>query len=125
MRYFSTIATHKLAFKAYAKFNARTYRHCQSLAKINKGLSVVHVNSTAAGGGVAELLKNQVPLEQSLGLNSCWLVLNEPKEFFFVTKKIHNLLQGQKGFLSEPEKTFYIDRLRRPGLELMAKLSKL
>lgn len=106
------------AFRPYARFGGGIYSRCLALSKSLKGLRVIHINSTASGGGVAELLKNQIPLEKDLGLASRWLALREPKRFFFVTKKIHNLLQGQKGFLSDPEKNYYLSRLDEPGREL-------
>src|SRR3989344_5253256 len=103
MKHFSIPNLPKQSFGQYLRFNAKLYRQSKITAKNLKGLPVIHINSTATGGGVAELLKTQVPLEKDLGLHSRWLVLREPKQFFFITKKMHNLLQGQKGFLSEPE----------------------
>ncbi|MDE2312071.1 MAG: glycosyltransferase [Patescibacteria group bacterium] len=111
------------SFGAYAKFGRQIYRRCTLNAKRLRGLKVIHVNSTGNGGGVAELLKNQIPLERDLGLKSRWLAIREPSRFFFVTKKIHNLLQGQRGFLSEPEKNYFLNRLRGPGQELGKYLS--
>lgn len=118
MKHFLIQNPPNLNFRAYKKFGGQIFRRCVSLAKNIKGLEITHINSTSAGGGVAELLKNQVPLEKSLEMRSRWLVLREPRQFFFITKKIHNLLQGQKGFLSEPEKNYFLDRLAKPGQEL-------
>ena len=64
------------------------------LAERVKGAQVLHVNATAYGGGVAEILKNLVPLARSVGLDARWQVLKAGPEFFAVTKKIHNALQG-------------------------------
>ena len=125
MKHFSIPNLPKQSFGQYLRFNAKLYRQSKITAKNLKGLPVIHINSTATGGGVAELLKTQVPLEKDLGLNSRWLVLREPKQFFFITKKMHNLLQGQKGFLSEPEKNYYIKRLKMPGQELKKLLEKI
>ena len=115
MKHFSNPNPPKQPFRQYLRFNAKLYWQSKNTAKNLKGLPVIHINSTGLGGGVAELLKTQIPLEKDLGLNSRWLILREPKRFFFITKKIHNLLQGQKGFLSEPEKNYYIERLKMPG----------
>lgn len=125
MKYFSAVRLARRPFKSYAKFNRVLYGQCKTLAEDLKTLAVIHVNSTAAGGGVAELLQNQIPLEKDLGLNSRWLALRETRRFFFITKKIHNLLQGGRGLLSEPEKKFYLDRLRAPGEELKKYLNKI
>jgi trehalose synthase len=55
---------------------------------------IVHVNSTRAGGGVAEILGWMVPLMQELGLNARWEVIDGTAEFYRVTKTLHNGLQG-------------------------------
>lgn len=124
-KHFTEIKSPRQRFFAYKNLDAKIYRSCVKLAGRLKKLRVIHINSTALGGGVAELLKNQIPLERSLGLDSRWLVIKQPKSFFQVTKKIHNLLQGQTGALSEEEKIFMLGRLRLPGQELMAFLSGL
>ncbi len=92
-----------------------------------KGISIIHINSTACGGGVAELLQSQIPLERGLGINSHWLVINGDKEdmFFTITKKIHNLLQGEKGILTENEKKLYIRHNKKAFLEIKKILKKI
>ena len=72
-----------------------------------KGLKVIHVNSTSYGGGVAELLKGLIPLMRSLGLKAEWEVIEAPGEFFNVTKKIHNGLQGGDVEITEEEWSLY------------------
>lgn len=62
-----------------------------------KDLSILHVNSTAAGGGVAEILHRLVPLMRELGLNVEWKVIRGDTEFFTATKTFHNALQTGKG----------------------------
>ena len=54
---------------------------------------VAHVNATAFGGGVAEILYTLVPLVSDIGLEADWQILTAP-EFFNVTKSFHNGLQG-------------------------------
>ncbi len=61
-----------------------------------KGARVVHVNSTAYGGGVAEMLYTTVPLMRSLGLEAEWQVIQGDQDFFTVTKFLHNSLQGME-----------------------------
>jgi trehalose synthase len=58
------------------------------------GLSILHLNSTAYGGGVAELLLTQIALLEDLGLRAQWGVIDGDEEFFAITKTIHNALQG-------------------------------
>ena len=69
---------------------------------------MIHINSTAYGGGVAELLHSLIPLSNALGVETQRLVMT-PKDirFFDVTKRIHNMLQGAEGQLSEEELAIY------------------
>lgn len=66
----------------------------QHLAKPLMGSRMVHVNSTAEGGGVAEILHWLVPFLDELGIETCWETLDGNEEFFNVTKAFHNGLQG-------------------------------
>jgi trehalose synthase len=59
-----------------------------------KGARIVHINATAFGGGVAEILVGLVPLMRDLGLDAEWQVIEGADEFFNVTKASHNGLQG-------------------------------
>lgn len=61
-----------------------------------KGIRVVHVNSTRAGGGVAEILHKLVPLKKELGINVSWEVIEGDPAFFTATKSFHNALQGSR-----------------------------
>jgi trehalose synthase len=60
-----------------------------------RGKRIVTVNSTAVGGGVAEILSRLVPLSRELGVNIRWDVLKGGEDFFAVTKRIHNALHGK------------------------------
>ncbi|MDD5671165.1 MAG: glycosyltransferase [Candidatus Omnitrophica bacterium] len=53
-----------------------------------------NVNSTFVGGGVAEMLQSIIPFARALGIDCRWFVIEGTQEFFNVTKKFHNLLQG-------------------------------
>jgi trehalose synthase len=64
------------------------------LASRLRGARVLHVNATAFGGGVAEILGTLVPLMNDLGLDADWQVIKGADEFFNVTKAMHNSLQG-------------------------------
>ena len=58
------------------------------------GKSWASLSSTFQGGGVAEMLHSVIPLVRSMGIEASWAVIEGPQEFFQVTKKFHNLLQG-------------------------------
>lgn len=66
------------------------------LAEKTKGWVVQNINSTAVGGGVAEILNRMVPLLQELGVNARWDVIRGGEKFYKVTKKFHNALHGKE-----------------------------
>ena len=74
-----------------------------------KDVSMVHVNATAIGGGVAEILDNFVPLMNDAGLRTDWRVIHGTADYFEVTKKFHNTLQGNRE-LSFSEEEFELFR---------------
>lgn len=81
----------------------------KALGEQLKGVSITHVNSTAFGGGVAEILQSMVPLMRDAGLEAHWEVMRGELEFFNVTKKIHNALQGANITLSKEEEHTYLE----------------
>ncbi|MDY7031696.1 MAG: glycosyltransferase [Thermodesulfobacteriota bacterium] len=66
----------------------------KSLAEPLEGKGWANVNSTLMGGGVAEMLRSVIPLARGLGIEARWHVIKGSNEFFQVTKKFHNMLQG-------------------------------
>jgi len=70
---------------------------------------IVHINSTAHGGGVAEILNNLIVLLNDIGVDSGWRVLIGPSDFFSITKKFHNGLQGNSINLSTNKKNLYLE----------------
>jgi trehalose synthase len=64
------------------------------LAKPLAGKTVTMVNSTAVGGGVAELLNRMVPMLNELRISTRWDVITGGNDFFEVTKAFHNALHG-------------------------------
>ena len=66
------------------------------------GRAVVNVNSTAVGGGVAEMLQNLLAYARGAGVDARWLVIRGDAGFFGVTKRIHNGLYGGPGARSAP-----------------------
>ncbi len=73
----------------------------RQLARDLKGATVVHINSTRAGGGVAEILFWMIPLMNELGLEATWDVIEGNAPFFNATKAFHNGLQGSEIPLSK------------------------
>jgi trehalose synthase len=72
-----------------------------------QGLHITHVNSTYYGGGVAELLSSLTLLMNSVGIKTGWRVIQGSPDFFSVTKKMHNALQGGEIDLSELKQGIY------------------
>jgi len=77
-------------------------------AKRLYGKHIVHLNSTYQGGGVAEILYSLVLLMNDVGIDTGWRNLYGSSDFFNVTKKFHNALQGADLNLSERKKSIYL-----------------
>jgi len=71
---------------------------------------VVHVNSTYYGGGVAEILDTLTLLMNNVGIETVWHLIQGEQDFFGVTKKMHNALQGDKIHFTEM-KTFVYEEV--------------
>lgn len=87
------------------------------------GRAVLNVNSTAAGGGVAEMLPTLLAYARAAGIDARWLVIDGDPEFFAITKRIHNGLYGTPGDggeLGPAERRAYEAVLRRNAEELLA-----
>jgi trehalose synthase len=87
------------------------------------GSSVLNVNSTAAGGGVAEMLQTLLAYARGAGVDARWLVIEGDPAFFAVTKRIHNGLYGapgDDGELGERERRHYEQVLKCNADELRA-----
>src|SRR5664279_3461709 len=67
------------------------------IAKLTAGRSLIQVNSTAKGGGVAEMLQVLLPYARFAGADTRWLVIEGDPEFFLITKRLHNHLYGTPG----------------------------
>lgn len=66
----------------------------EALAAPLRGARILHLNATAYGGGVAEILPTLTALQRDLGMEAEWHVLSGTDDFFDLTKKLHNGLQG-------------------------------
>lgn len=85
--------------------------------------SVWNVNSTAAGGGVAEMLQPLLAYARGEGIDARWLVIEGDAEFFRITKRLHNGFHGEAGDggpLGDGEHRHYQEVLRANTEELLA-----
>ncbi len=72
------------------------------------GKHILHINSTYHGGGVAEILNSLVPLMNDAGVDTGWRILPGNPEFFSITKKFHNALQGGKIHMTDIKRKLYV-----------------
>jgi trehalose synthase len=89
-----------------------------------RGLSLLHINSTRDGGGVAELLHSLIPLFNDLGIKTRWEVIEGTPLFFRTTKGFHNALQGAKVDITSKMLEEYkrVNHLNAERLDLRADL---
>jgi trehalose synthase len=69
----------------------------QGLQEKLNGRVIWNINSTAAGGGVAEMLHTLLAYARGIGVDTRWLVIGGNADFFRITKRIHNALHGEAG----------------------------
>ena len=94
----------------YEQFvGAQVIERVRKKAELLRGLRVAHVNSTYYGGGVAELLSSLSLLAASVGIPTEWRAIHGPPDFFSITKKMHNALQGDAINLTELKMEIYED----------------
>jgi len=86
---------------------AETVERILEKAKPLRNLHIAHVNSTYYGGGVAEILSAKTMLLNSLGIKTGWRVIQGSPDFFSITKKMHNALQGGEIHLTDRKKRIY------------------
>jgi trehalose synthase len=88
------------------------------------GRTIWNVNSTAAGGGVAEMLQVLVGYVQDLGMAIGWLVIAGDAEFFAITKRLHNEIHGSLSGapLGAAEAGHYAHMLAANAVELVARI---
>jgi trehalose synthase len=87
-----------------------------------EGRAVWNVNSTAKGGGVAEMLQSLLAYTRAIGVDARWVVIDGNPDFFRITKRIHNHLHGAAGDggdLAEEEQAIYDDALKGNAEEFM------
>src|SRR3989338_4335379 len=82
------------------------------------GTRVLHVNSTAVGGGVAEILSRMAPLMNELGVHTRGDVIKGGEDFYAVTKKIHNALHGHQEILEAKDFQIFLRTQERNMKEM-------
>jgi trehalose synthase len=90
-----------------------------------EGRVIWHFNSTARGGGVAEMLRSYLAYVRGAGIDVRWMVIDGNPQFFEVTKRLHNNLhadQGDGGALGDRERQIYRSTLAEAVGELAALL---
>ncbi|PEN14817.1 glycosyl transferase family 1 [Longibacter salinarum] len=90
----------------------RIYRKAADLSHLH----VAHVSSTFYGGGVAELLDGLSLLMNHVGITTGWRVIQGAPDFFSITKKMHNALQGGSINLTDLKKQHYEDIVYKNAL---------
>ncbi|HLM16424.1 MAG TPA: glycosyltransferase [Acidimicrobiia bacterium] len=90
----------------------------RELAEPLRGCRVLHVNATPYGGGVAEILRSEIPLLRDLGIDADWQIIRGDETFFRVTKTIHNGLQGSAVGLSADDEEHYLAQSERNARSL-------
>jgi trehalose synthase len=95
--------------------------------RLLSGRVIWHVNSTARGGGVAEMLQSLLAYARGAGVDVRWLTIGGDPDFFRVTKRIHNHLHeapGDGGGLGEEEHRIYERTLSAAADELTGLVRK-
>jgi len=85
----------------------------RTLAEPLRGARVLHVSATPYGGGVAEMLRSEIPLLRDLGLDAHWKLIRGDNAFFSVTKALHNGLQGSPNSLTTEQQERYLTQSAR------------
>ena len=83
-----------------------------------RGVSIQNINSTAVGGGVAEILNRTLPLLRQLGVDARWDVIKGDEHFFVVTKKMHNALHGVPVEITQDELDLFLEVNRQNAADL-------
>jgi trehalose synthase len=109
-----TLALGRIPLDDYAELlGAGEIEELRALAKPLRGRSMEMINSTAIGGGVAEILTRLVPLAEELQLHIQWDVMSGGQDFFDVTKAFHNALHGAPYHASQKDFDIFLEYNRR------------
>jgi trehalose synthase len=95
-----------------------TVEFLRRLGELVEGKTILHVNSTRYGGGIAEILHRLLPLMDELGVKTRWEVLMGTELFYSTTKNFHNALQGTKQRFTKEMFDAYIECNRENAKKL-------
>ena len=103
---------------------AQVARAADQVRPVLAGHTIWNVSSTAAGGGVAEMLQVLVGYVQDLGIAIGWLVISGDAEFFAITKRLHNEIHGSLhgAPLGAAEAVHYAQMLTANAVELLDRI---
>jgi trehalose synthase len=100
----------------------RTFAEARRFSALLDGRVVWNINSTAVGGGVAEMLQPLLGYARGAGVDTRWLVIGGSPEFFELTKRIHHALHGSAGDgrpLDDAARAIYEESCRNNAAELL------
>jgi trehalose synthase len=104
----------KINVEDYEPIVGKSYiEELRMLARRLSGKTILNINSTFAGGGVAEILSRLVPLLNQLGVDVRWQTISGEAQFFKVTKKLHNALHGKDEPISDDEFSLFLETTER------------
>jgi len=95
-----------------------TVAELRILASRLQGKRILNINSTAVGGGVAEILSRMLPLLRQLQVDARWDVIKGNERFFVITKKMHNALHGGHDEISAEEFALFLEINRENQREI-------
>jgi trehalose synthase len=100
----------KINVKDYEPVVGKSYiEELRMLASRLSGKTVLNINSTLVGGGVAEILSRVVPLLNQLGVDVRWQIISGGPQFFKVTKRLHNALHGKAESISDGDFSLFLE----------------
>jgi trehalose synthase len=100
----------KINVKDYEPVVGKSYiEELRMLASRLSGKTVLNINSTLVGGGVAEILSRVVPLLNQLGVDVRWQIISGGPQFFKVTKRLHNALHGKAESISDDDFSLFLE----------------
>jgi len=88
------------------------------LSRQLQGKRIQNINSTAVGGGVAEILTRMLPLLHELGVDARWDVIRGDEKFFAITKKMHNALHGVSETIGAEDLEYFLEVNERNVAEM-------
>ena len=89
--------------------------------------TVWNINTTAVGGGVAEMLQSMLAFTRGLDIDTRWLVMTGSAEFFQFTKRLHHALHGEAGDgspIGPEQRELYEATMRENAIDLCARVQK-